>query len=202
MSARSYQRRLSVDRVTMSDSCRARSLEQSSAPYADQPHRLSQAEHTALVVARENVQVSVQDVVRSLRGTAAYHPRNHYSAQSTHIGRYLGTLNAFPNAPQALHNSDASDSPLLIDRLPWTLVLRRRSSRLTVPSLRRRASLSSSVVVHRYLLRRAAVHLSLHVWSLLDRLMGVADVTMDLVPGFETEGNEWHETHSEPLPVR
>jgi len=73
----------------------------------------------------------------------------------------------------------------------------RTRRRLTVPPLRR----ARLLVVHRDGLA-LSVHLLFHVGPLLDVLMAVADMAIDLVPGFEREGYDGHETQREPLPAQ
>jgi hypothetical protein len=45
-----------------------------------------------------------------------------------------------------------------------------------------------------------ALYLLLHIWSVLDVLMEIADVASNILVWFEGERNEWHEAECEPLP--
>lgn len=66
---------------------------------------------------------------------------------------------------------------------------------LPLPSLR----WPSLLIVHRYTLP-AALHHVLHIGSLLDILVSVADVAGDFMPRLEGEGNDWDEAECEPFP--
>ena len=97
----------------------------------------------------------------------------------------------------------AGSSVLLVLRLGRLLV---RIAR--IPTLRR---VSSSLVLQGYLLSgttstsssssSSSVHLVLHVRSVLDVLMEVADVAADIVVWLEGEGNDGDEAEGEPLPA-
>lgn len=113
------------------------------------------------------------------------------------IRKYRSGISECPDHAQRQHRPlKASEDPaLLVDRL-WVL------RRLAIPPLRRPSS--ATIVVHGYLLlctASVAVHLRLHVGSVLNLLVGSADVAGDFVFRFEGERNYWDKAEGEPTPA-